>query len=525
MKSKIDEMEQELESKMKEIQILKEKDDIVPVDFHITVEALEDNFEIKEALKVEEEKLLNTQKELQEANEYKQKIYDELQVANKNKNELETELLNVNKSKEEEANKAHNTIRKLTIRCETAEESENDASIKYNQLTSDIYDYERKLTDLNNTINDLNKTVQDKDNHITDITNTNTELESNCAQFTSIREKLDNDIINKDAELRELNERLKQEKTTQEEMYGEIQILIKQYKNMQIALKLREDQLLKQKEEIEQTIISLEETSQGHQKQEAYISRLVQQLESKKNQLHSAQLRIKEMSKSLAVDTDRKLVDRNKEIEIMKEMARLNKSQLNSKNDEIGRLKKKVNKLLRMKDIQSQFITTFSNKDNKDQIEELKKVENLVGEDISDEEELEPDDGLVNSSIFPEIGKKKVSKKTNVPIELRKNYMKQYNNYLKQLEEKGIHNNSSNIRNLLAQDRGMEYYNLNNSVSPERDIDKNDVNSIIKRSIIEKSAHTSRPQKKKVMNIKVGNDPFISAVASPSLRLPNYNLK
>lgn len=139
-----------------------------------------------------------------------------------------------------------------------------------------------------------------------------------------------------------LKERMEQQHTREKEMREEIEILITQCKDLQGKLKSKEEQYVKQAGSIEQLEIVIQQKEAETQKREGYLARVLQQLDAKKNELRSAQLKIRQISKTIVADLNKKLEERENEMKLMKEMIKGHHMEIETKMKDITRLNKKI---------------------------------------------------------------------------------------------------------------------------------------------------------------------------------------
>ena len=480
-----------------------------------------ENDKLKIILEGNESKLKVISKEHDELN-------DKLKVFENNNNEIkekydiitkENELLNKKieeltkeKSKLEDIKKESTETDKnelymeLKTRCETLEQAKNVINLRNSELESKL------------------KTLKQK------------QLDDNSIKLRYLKaseeiERYKTELCRREEKLSTLNEELKKESTNEQEMRNEMSILIKHYKIMQATLKSNEAKISKQKKELEIVAVSLQEKEDEINKKKNHIEKLYRQLETKKNQIHSAQTRIKELTKEQNFTINSKLVMKNKEIESLKDLISNYQLELETKNKGISKLKNKISHLKRTKDMQSKFITTFADMENEEQMKEIKEIEEIDQNNISEEDEQEismenSDNSFGNLPLFPRIQLKanNINKK-EIPIELRKKYMKRYNSYMKSLKEREVHNNSSNIRDLLS-------HNISYVPSPEsgrfniKDNFELNVNDIIKNSLSPSVIISKRPDRGRPLNIRITNEPPSSLIVhTPMIKRVNRTFK
>eukprot|EP00826_Nyctotherus_ovalis_P015157 TRINITY_DN14284_c0_g1_i3.p1 TRINITY_DN14284_c0_g1~~TRINITY_DN14284_c0_g1_i3.p1 ORF type:complete len:525 (+),score=195.54 TRINITY_DN14284_c0_g1_i3:367-1941(+) len=470
MKCKIEDMEKELEAKMKEIEKLREANstDAAPLDLHIEVQAPEYNPEVETSLKRTQEELelaVGELRGLRAVNAELEKTVDDLKACLKSKEEAETEYKRM--------------AQRLEIRREAAEQSEEHSSHALN-----------KLTDSLNKLKPEFEAVKAKYQ----------ETAALHEQLTIKAKSLEEENAKKDQDIEELSASLKRGKETREEMRGEIAVLIKQCVHTQNLIKSHETQMMEQKETIEVQEVALQHREEEAKKREAYMARLAKQLEDKREQIRIAQLKVKQYPKNS--DSNRKIAEIDKEMRSMKEMIRNNQYEILVKNKEIAILKDNVNKLKVENEMQTKFISTFANREDEEQAKELKKLEDLADnpEEIGDGLDQLP---LINPQKNPRL-------KVEIPVELRKNYMRRYNTYIKSLEDHELSNNSSIMRGLLGQG-GSEHLAKERKVKGEVE----NVDDIIRRSL---AVNTDRSSRRKVLGREVRN----SAVITPVMLRPHH---
>jgi len=474
MKYRTEDMEKELEAKIKEIEELREANcsNCSPLDLHINIQAPEFDKELEEKLKKSQEEI-----------EGLSGIVGEL---NKRIEDLEKDL----KKKKNGEIEYKRIIQQLEIRGEAAEQANESSNIAIIELTS-----ARK-----ELIESFNKMTEDYDK----IKAKCEEISIGKEQLASEVNKLEEENTRKDVNIKQLSASLKKEQETEEEMRGEISVLIKQYKLIQNTLKTYEIQLIEQKNVLESQDMALQQKAEESKKREAYIMRLARQLENVKEQMRLGQLKIKQLNKNPPPDNNKKLTEIDKEMRSMKEMIKNNQYEILVKNKEIAILKDSIKRLKFENEIKDKLISVFAN--NEDHAKELKKIEDELEENENKEDDI--------GNVLPIISSRKNQKvKVEIPIELREKYMNKYNNYMKLLEEHELNNNSSTMRSLLRQNNSLDRNTKNQEMRTVTEIENPD--DVIRRSLI---GHTDRPSKTRILKKDVHN----SVVLTPVMRKYRY---
>lgn len=202
--------------------------------------------------------------------------------------------------------------------------------------------------------------------------------------------------------------------------------------------------------------------------------------------------------------------------------------------------------------MRTEFLTTIINKDNEEQVEKLKQLEQFDIEEASNESDKESTEleksppvkahnlqkkykeAVPSQESFPNIS---LQRKRDGRIKeasfspFHDKYMKNLDEYYNNLEGHSYHNNSSNMRSLLSQNI---YSNRDEENTPEpihvasqnklqsyarrnNEYDLSvDINDIIKKSLQPNKLMTSagRGIKRKAMNIKIGNKQTIHLTPS-----------
>ncbi len=370
------------------------------------------------------------------------------------------------------------------------------------------------------------------------------------------------EIAKYEAEISMLQEKLAEEATKQAEMRGEIEILIAQCKESHAQLKAKDAQIKKQSVALQQFETILQEKDAEIQNREQYLVKMTKQLDDKKEQLHLANLKIRQINKSAFVELNSKLEEKDKEVKMLKGMVKGHHLELEAKNKDMARLKKEVRKLKKTNQMKKEFIQTFVNTNDEDQIKQLKKMEEIELQDAIEEtkrEDYSDNDtsgggkhrkgsDLSNNSVIsstksrsgkrphkktgdiklPAISQTEDAevKKKKTPVGSKARYSERYlqkvESYNHMIADSVFHNNSVNMQGILS-----HHYNAlpNDLTMPKRDhspsqssdvltpmrprkkeFDINvDVNEIIRKSLVGKAANYPHVGRVKVGNIKSGN--------------------
>jgi len=487
MKVRIEDMEKELDLKMKEIELLKSTfgQDITPIDFKVIIHDLDE--------------------------EHNKQLIQEKDVIII---QLEQEIIKLRELKENSEKTQNELTRQLALQYDAMKQLENDSK--------------NSLIQLNTETEKINLLVKEKEQTIDRLENANRDLEVKYAKILSEKKSNEDKQKQNETSMDYLQEKIENHKKTESEMREEIEILINQCKALQAQLKEREAQLNKQEGTLEQLDVILQQKDAENNKKEAFISKLIKQIEEKKNQLHGAHLKIRQISKTLAEETNVKLIEKDKELALMKEMIKGHHFEMQTKTKDIQRLKKTLKRFKKAMEMKTQFITTFANKENEEQAKELAKMEQFEIEEVENEEDneeteveakkIEPISVTSNApsvqSILPEITPKqrKGKIKSEIPQVLQEKYTKKLDEYLKNLEDRSMHNNSSTMKGLLAQNYSeiveMTHEKDDQTISEVNSVAQ-DVSDIIKKSLAKNAAgaYTGKASRSKAMSIKVMNEP------------------
>lgn len=389
-----------------------------------------------------------------------------------------------------------------------------------------------KNRELQNEIQNKSKEIEEKEDIIDRLENANRDLEVKNAKLNS--EKKSIEIQHKKTENSGEHMKVEKQNEREKEMHEEIEILITQCKDLQSKLKGKDLQCAQHANALEQLDVILQQKDAELQKREGYLTKVLKQLEDKKNELHMNQLKLKQISKTVVADLNKKLTDKDKEIKLMKEMIKGHHLEIEAKQKDIARLCKKIEKLKKSNEMRTEFLTTIINKENEEQVEKLKKLEQFDIEEASNESDEESREESkdyqkekkeLQPTLLPEINpprrkERNVKESGNSPF--HEKYMKKLESYYNNLGE-STNNNSMNMKSLLSQNIGYSNNNeeqavpneshnrLQSFVRNKMDYDNVhiDVNDIIKKSLESSTViqSTGRDIKKKAMNIRISNQP------------------
>ncbi len=313
-----------------------------------------------------------------------------------------------------------------------------------------------------------------------------------------------------------------------QEMRAEIEVIIGQCKEARGQMKQQQEELRKRAADIEKLETALQQKDAELQKRESYLDRVLKQFEEKKTQLRNANLKVQEISRSVVGELKKKLAERDRDAKMLKEMIKGHYAEVQTKNREIGRLRKQVARLGKANEMRSQFIRTFADTGNEEQAKQLDNLRKLDSQPIKEEEEeedkqdeqVEPapgdnstsDHGNANDDRQRDSGSptskegdrssSSVSRQMPSPLlrdTYKEKYVKRLDEYYSAISDASFHNNSSNVSHVLSQNynafaqerrrREEEPLRLADSLAtPERkrsnmfDI-KIDVNQIIQKSL------------------------------------------
>eukprot|EP01022_Parablepharisma_sp_SALTPOND_P026109 TRINITY_DN618_c0_g1_i1.p1 TRINITY_DN618_c0_g1~~TRINITY_DN618_c0_g1_i1.p1 ORF type:complete len:559 (+),score=99.12 TRINITY_DN618_c0_g1_i1:5052-6728(+) len=332
-----------------------------------------------------------------------------------------------------------------------------------------------------------------------------------------------------------LNQILAEERAKQNEMRDEIEILITQCKEAHAQLKSRDGQLKKQSIALQQFETILQEKDAEIQKREQYLVRMTKQLEEKKEQLHVANIKMKQMSKSALAELKVKASEKDKELKMLKGMVKGHHLEMEAKNKDLARMRKEVKRLRQTNQMKGEFIRTFVNVEDEEQVKQLEKLEELENEDISDNErgsksrkhsfvEHKSSHSKKRSDVkLPAISQTEDAesrRKTPKKMQYSERYLQKVDSYSQIIADPSFHNNSTNIHGILSQNYNVfsnvvkGKYSHSPSQSSEaltplkqrqKDLDLHvDVNEIIRRSIGGKVTNGPNAGHMKVGNLKAG---------------------
>lgn len=342
------------------------------------------------------------------------------------------------------------------------------------------------------------------------------------------------------------------------EMRSEIEVLLTQCKESQNQINSREGQIKQQTDALQQIYNEIQTKDAEIQKREDYIGRLTRQLEDKKGQLHNANLKLRQYSRTVVNELNAKIAEKDKEVKILKEMVKGHHAEVKAKNKDIMRLKHQLKRAIKGNEMKKEFIKTFVKPEDEEQAKQIKKMEQYDINEVSgesDEEGRKNDDLERDESKSAVIEKKSPPEQQDVSLPsiavpsskdqkssppYRENYLKRLENYYQQLGDARFHNNSYNMQGLLSHNfnafqeierkksNSLEekiLYTPNNEKRKGADLFevKMDVDEIIAQSLgakVPSSVNLSRAKDRKI--IKFGNLPSANLI-SPVVRKKGRN--
>lgn len=284
-------------------------------------------------------------------------------------------------------------------------------------------EYEREIREIGER---HEKELDDKDAAIKKLEGANSVLESKAFQLMAVEKLLKQKIDNSNAVAAQNQKELLESESTKNEMRSEIKVLILQCKEQERGVAQRDEYIKKQQEGMTELNYELERARADASTLQQQNSRLATLLKEKKEQLSSANMKVRELKTSIAADYKSKLEEQAKAIEVLKEIIRGHNAELSVKNKDIQRLKKNLGKAKSLK------------------------------QRIRQPEIEEPDVNVVEQKVSMDVSKDVIDEvyEAESPVALKEitykeKYMQRIEEYFNKLHDLNYRNNSSNIRNVL----------------------------------------------------------------------------
>jgi len=173
----------------------------------------------------------------------------------------------------------------------------------------------------------------------------NIELEAKLAQITAAEKIQRQKVENLNVVIEQNQKELIELEANKSEMQNEIRVLIVQCKEREREISQRGAFINKQQEKIEEFHNALKQIDAEKSSILQQNNRLTAILKEKKMQLSNVNLKIRELNTSVIQELKRIIEDRDRTISMLKEIVRGHNAELNLKNRDITRLKKNLGKV------------------------------------------------------------------------------------------------------------------------------------------------------------------------------------
>ncbi len=208
----------------------------------------------------------------------------------------------------------------------------------------------------------------------------------------------------------------------------EIRVVIERYNESRSAVARLEERVKQQAERTEELECGMKQKDAELKKREGYLNRVLKQLEEKKGQLRSANLKVIELNRSVVSELRSKLAERERELSTATEMIKGHNAEMQTKTREIARLRKEVE---RLKELPKSFTGTPDAL-----VDEHSPADNQGDNTAEEAPKSKPDRGPA----------RKEKQWT-----FKEKYMRKLDDYYSAISDSGYRNNSLNIRHVLSQ--------------------------------------------------------------------------